>query len=249
MLRAFVFRAVMCVRAATSRPWSIPTASPVDTFGVGIEADAGASPQRSHSPSVCMTSTANCASAASRAARENDNPLGTQSFYRAAFCPKRWQRFKSFRQTPAPPQGSQSSQKLPEVSRASMLTLIRGRKTLCTSVHLTDEPRISQRRKPSSSSFLEAGREVLLQAEQIRKEPRAKPALGEHCKPHSTAGVAAGRGHLFFGLESRTGNEISCLMVQLLQALGLMSCYRKQQEREEKASEGNFMAVHFFFFL
>lgn len=128
-----------------------------------------------------------------------------------------------------------------------MLTLIRGRKTLRTSIHFTDDPHISQRRNPSSSSFLEAGREVLLQAEQIRKELRAKPVLGEHCKPHSTAGVAAGRAHVFcHGRESRTGNEISCLMVQLLQAQGLMSCYHKQQEREEKASEGNFLEVHFF---
>lgn len=129
-----------------------------------------------------------------------------------------------------------SSQKLLEVSQFSLLTLVRGRKTSHTFFLFKHEPHISQRRNLSSSSFLEAGSEVLLQVEQNKKEIRAKHVLSEHCKPHSTAGVAGGSVHLFcHTLESRTGNEISCLMVQLLQAQGLMSRYHKQRGKRRES--------------
>lgn len=68
-------------------------------------------------------------------------------------------------------------------------------------------PHISQKRDPSSSSFLEAGSEVLLQAEQKKKEGRAEPALGEHCKPHSTAGAAGGGVCICFATPWKAGWE------------------------------------------
>ena len=64
-----------------------------------------------------------------------------------------------------------------------MLTLVRGRKTSHTLFLFKQEPRISQRRNPCSSSFLEAGTEVLLQAEQNKKEMRAKPVRGDTANP------------------------------------------------------------------
>lgn len=110
--------------------------------------------------------------------------------------------------------------KATKVFRFSMLTLVRRRKTshtffLC-SLFLVIEPHLSKRRNPSSSSFLEIGTEALLQAEQ-KKKTRVNPVLSEHFKSHSTPSMAGGSMHLFcHALESRMGNEISCLMVQLL---------------------------------
>lgn len=47
--------------------------------------------------------------------------------------------------------------------------------------------------------------------------------------------MAGGSVHLFcHALENRMGNEISCLMVQLLKAQALMSCYHKHSRKEKR---------------
>lgn len=126
--------------------------------------------------------------------------------------------------------------KATRISQVLMLTPVRGRKTSHSFFLVRHKPHLSQRRNPSSSPFLEPGMEVHLEAEQNKEEIRANPVLGACCKPHSTGMVKAGSSVRLFchSLESRTGNEISCLMVQLSQAQGLMSWYCKHSRKEKR---------------
>lgn len=255
-LGAFVFHAATCLRAAAGCPWSIPTASPEYTFGVWIQPDTGTPPPLSHTPSVCMTSTTNCTSAAPRAARANDNPVGIQSrsSYRASFCSKWWQRFKSSKQTPAPLQGghgSRSSQKLPQVSPFSMLTLVRGRKTSQTFFLFKHKPPHLSK-EGSQFLFFPRGRirsPLTGRTEKERRQGWTRAWRTLQTPQHCWRG-RGGCVHLFcHTLESRTGNEISCLMAQLLKAQSNELLPQTQREREEKASKGNFMWLNHNLFL
>lgn len=131
--------------------------------------------------------------------------------------------------------------KATEVFQFPMLTLVRRRKTSHTFflyfLFLIIEPHLSKRRNPSSSSFLETGTEALTGRTEgkKKKEKKVNPVLSEHFKSHSTTSMAGGSVHLFcHALESRMGNEISCLMVQLLKAQALMSCYHKHSRKEKR---------------
>lgn len=170
-----------------------PSQQQVWNTPVGSDCSQGLGPLHPWvSLSVCMTSTTNCTSAASWAAWANDNPLGIQSpsFYRASFCSKWWQRFKSSNKIPAPLQGRQGWQSSPK--RAALCSRKGGKQHRLFS--FSNISPTSQRRNPSSSSSLEAGTGILLQAEQNKKGVKAEPVPGEHHKPRGAAGVAGGGG-------------------------------------------------------
>lgn len=172
-------------------------------------------------PCVCMTSTTNCASAASWAARANDNPVGIQSlsFYRASFCSKWWQRFKSSNQTLAPLQGRQGWQNSPKRPKRADAAQ-EGKNSTGFFLLQTWAPHLSRQKSQLLFSLEEFS---------YRKELRLNLSSVSSTKP-----PVSGGGSLGSATSWKAGREMKSLMVQLLQTQALMSCYHKHSRKGKR---------------